>query len=100
MQVLVVEDEPRMAELLKRTLSEDGHNVVVAADGRAGLEFARSSEFDVLVLDRMLPGIDGVAVIRKLREGRPNSSRDWTRARTIIWPSRFQSTCCWRAFAR
>jgi len=70
MRVLVVEDEPRMAKLLERTLSEDGHNVVVATDGRAGLEFARSTEFDVVVLDRLLPGIDGVAVIRKLREGR------------------------------
>src|SRR5229473_1107721 len=70
MRVLVVEDEPRMAKLLERTLSEDGHNVVVATDGRMGLEFARASEFDVLVLDRMLPAIDGVAVTRKLREGR------------------------------
>ncbi len=68
MQVLVVEDEPRMAELLERALHEEGHHVVVAHDGREGYEFARSSPFDVIVLDRMLPGADGLAVARKLRQ--------------------------------
>lgn len=69
MQVLVVEDEPRMAELLERTLREEGHQVVVACDGRAGFEIARSSAFDVIVLDLMLPGMDGLTVARRLREG-------------------------------
>jgi two-component system response regulator MprA len=68
MQVLVVEDEPRMAELLERALHEEGHHVVVAHDGREGYEFARSSPFDVIVLDRMLPGADGLTVARKLRQ--------------------------------
>jgi two-component system response regulator MprA len=67
MQVLLVEDEPRMAELVERTLSEDGHQVVVARDGREGFEIARCSTFDVIVLDVMLPGIDGVEVARRLR---------------------------------
>jgi two-component system OmpR family response regulator len=70
MQVLVVEDELRMAELLERTLEEEGHQVVVARDGREGYEIARSSPFDVIVLDVMLPGMDGVTVARKLRECR------------------------------
>lgn len=70
MQVLVVEDELRMAELLERTLQEEGHQVVVARDGREGYEIARSSPFDVIILDVMLPGLDGVAVARKLRECR------------------------------
>jgi DNA-binding response OmpR family regulator len=70
MQVLVVEDEPRMAEVLERTLQEDGHQVVVARDGREGFEIARNSVFDVIVLDVMLPGIDGIAIARKLRECR------------------------------
>lgn len=68
MQVLVVEDERRMAQLLERTLKEEGHQVVVSGDGREGFEIARSSAFDVIILDVMLPGIDGLAVTRKLRE--------------------------------
>jgi len=68
MQVLVIEDEPRMAELLERTLKEEGHQVILACNGHDGFEIARSSAFDVIVLDVMLPGMDGLAVARKLRE--------------------------------
>lgn len=67
MQILVVEDERRMAELLEKTLQEEGHQVIVARDGREGYEIARDSPFDVIVLDQMLPGMDGLAVARKLR---------------------------------
>jgi DNA-binding response OmpR family regulator len=70
MQILVVEDEQRMAELLRRTLQEEGHQVIVASDGKEGFEIARSSAFDVIILDVMLPGIDGVTVARQLRERR------------------------------
>jgi DNA-binding response OmpR family regulator len=70
MQILVVEDEQRMAELLRRTLQEDGHQVILAADGKEGFEIARSSPFDVIILDVMLPGMDGVTVARQLRERR------------------------------
>ena len=55
MQILVVEDERRMAELLRRGLTEEGHRVVVARDGADGYEIARSSPFDVIVLDVMMP---------------------------------------------
>src|SRR5579864_5287 len=68
MQILVVEDEQRMAELLQQALHEEGHQVVLARDGREGFEIARYSPFDVIVLDVMLPGMDGLAVARKLRE--------------------------------
>jgi len=68
MQILVVEDERRMAALLEQTLHEEGHQVVLARDGREGFEIARCSPFDVIVLDVMLPGLDGMAVARKLRE--------------------------------
>ena len=68
MQILVVEDERRMAELLEQSLLEEGHQVVLASDGREGFEIARCSPFDVIVLDVMLPGLDGLAVARKLRE--------------------------------
>lgn len=70
MQILVVEDEPRMAELLSRTLHEDGHQVVVAHDGVEGFEIAKSSTFDVILLDVMLPRMDGIAVAKKLRASR------------------------------
>jgi len=68
MQILVVEDEARMAELLNQALREEGHQVVLSRDGREGYEMARYSPFDVIVLDVMLPGMDGLALARKLRE--------------------------------
>src|SRR5580698_9061030 len=70
MQILVVEDERRMADLLERTLSEEGHQVVLARDGRQGFEMACCSPFDVIVLDVTLPAMDGVSVARRLRERR------------------------------
>lgn len=70
MQILVVEDERRMAQLLEKTFHEEGHQVVVARDGKEGFEIARCSPFDVIVLDVMLPGHDGITVARKLRECR------------------------------
>jgi DNA-binding response OmpR family regulator len=70
MQILVVEDEQRMADLLKRGLTEEGHHVVVARDGATGFEIARVTQFDVIVLDMMLPKMDGLTVARRLREAR------------------------------
>jgi DNA-binding response OmpR family regulator len=67
MQVLVVEDERRMAELLRQGLEEEGHAVVLAGDGREGLAMAESHSFDAIVLDVMLPGLSGFTVARKLR---------------------------------
>jgi DNA-binding response OmpR family regulator len=67
MQLLVVEDERRMAELLQQGLEEEGHSVVVAGNGRDGLAMAESHAFDAIVLDVMLPGLDGFSVARKLR---------------------------------
>jgi DNA-binding response OmpR family regulator len=70
MQILVAEDDRRMAELLHKTLTEEGHRVVLAHDGQEAFEIALYSQFDVIVLDVMLPGMSGTAVARKLREGR------------------------------
>ena len=70
MQVLVVEDERRMAELLRQGLEEEGHTVFLAGNGRDGLAMAQSHPFDVIVLDVMLPGIDGFTVAKKLRSVR------------------------------
>jgi DNA-binding response OmpR family regulator len=57
-----------MAALLKRGLTEEGHQVFLAHEGVEGYEMARASEFDVIVLDVMLPGMDGLAIARRLRE--------------------------------
>jgi DNA-binding response OmpR family regulator len=70
MQVLVVEDQRRMAELLRQGLEEEGHSVVMAGNGRDGLAMAESHPFDAIVLDVMLPGLDGFSVVRKLRSVR------------------------------
>ena len=67
MRILVVEDDSKMAELLARGLTAEGHRVDVAYDGIAGLEKAGQQTFDALVLDVMLPGADGFAVTRRLR---------------------------------
>ncbi len=69
MRILVVEDEPRMAELLRKGLTEEGHSVTVALDGREGLSIAESEPFDLLLLDVMLPGADGFTIVRRLRAG-------------------------------
>ena len=67
MRILVVEDDARMAELLRRGLAEDLHSVDVEGDGPGGLERARTHSYDTIVLDVMLPGLDGLGVVRKLR---------------------------------
>lgn len=66
----MVEDERRMAEVLRRGLTDEGHHVVIAANGRDGFEIASATPFDVIVLDMMLPQMDGLAVARRLRAER------------------------------
>ena len=68
MRVLVIEDDRAMAGLLEKGLHEENHVPSVAHDGRAGLELAANYQFDVIVLDWMLPGIDGLEVSRRLRK--------------------------------
>ena len=70
MRILIVEDERRMAEAVRKGLAEEGHAVSVAHTGPDGLALAQSDAFDVILLDVMLPGIDGLAVARRLREER------------------------------
>ena len=70
MQVLVVEDDRRMAELLRRGLEEEGHNALIARDGVEGFEAACAADFDVIVLDVGLPRLDGITLARRLRERR------------------------------
>jgi DNA-binding response OmpR family regulator len=68
MQILVVEDEARMAGLLRSALTEEGHHVTSADNGETALQIAQAAHFDVIVLDVMLPKLDGIAVARRLRE--------------------------------
>ena len=67
MRVLVVEDEEKLADLIARMLNAERIDVDVALDGPGGLERASTGAFDAIVLDRMLPGMDGLEVCRRLR---------------------------------
>ena len=67
MRVLIIEDDRAMAGLLQKGLEEEQHVVSSALDGRTGLELAKTYQFDVIVLDWMLPEMDGLEVARRLR---------------------------------
>jgi len=67
MHILVVEDEPEMAGLLTRGLREESYEVSVARDGRTALELSAANAFDLILLDVMLPQIDGIQVAKQLR---------------------------------
>jgi DNA-binding response OmpR family regulator len=68
MRVLVVEDEPGIAQFIRQGLREAGYAVDVAHDGQEGLDYAYVAEYDVLVLDILLPKLDGLDVLRALRD--------------------------------
>ncbi len=68
MRVLIVEDEAKMASLLRRGLGEEGFSADIAPSGEEAFWMARAVEYDAIVLDVMLPGIDGVEVCRRLRD--------------------------------
>jgi len=69
-RILVVEDEPKTGDYLKKGLTESGFVVDLARDGREGLHLAEEGGHDLIVLDVMLPGLDGWQVLHRLREGR------------------------------
>lgn len=68
MKILIVEDDAQLAELLRRGLSSAGHAVTVTTDGAAGLQAAQAQRFDVILLDLMLPSIDGLTLARRIRD--------------------------------
>ena len=70
MHILIVEDKKSLSKVLKTSLEEKGHTVVLSFDGLDGLAQAETNHFDIMVLDIMLPGIDGLEVIRRLRKGK------------------------------
>jgi two-component system OmpR family response regulator len=67
-RILVIEDDPETAEQLVEALSTNGYQVDLALDGPDGFERGRSADYAVMTIDRMLPGLDGLALIRRLRE--------------------------------
>lgn len=70
MRVLIVEDEPKMALFLKQGLEEQRYAVDTAADGEEGLHWAINFPYDLIILDVMLPKIDGLELCRQLRDRR------------------------------
>jgi len=70
MRILVVEDEARLARLVRRGLTEEGHAVDLAETGEDALDSITLASYDAIVLDVMLPGIDGFEVCRQLRRQR------------------------------
>lgn len=69
MRVLIVEDDLAASEAMAKGLAEAGHECRTAADGEAGLAAASSERFDVLIVDRMMPRLDGVTMVERLRAG-------------------------------
>jgi DNA-binding response OmpR family regulator len=67
MRILLVEDEPAIAQFIQQGLTEAGYAVDVVVDGHDGLDYALAAEYDVLVLDIMVPGMSGLVLLRELR---------------------------------
>jgi two-component system response regulator MprA len=70
-RILVIEDDEAILKLIRRSLAYEGYQVVTASDGPSGLTAARDNPPDLVVLDLMLPGLDGMEVCRRLRSGGP-----------------------------
>ena len=67
MKILLIEDEPQLASVIQRDLSSEGHDVSVAMDGVTGLNMGTKMNFELIILDIMLPGINGIEVCRSLK---------------------------------
>jgi two-component system OmpR family response regulator len=67
MKILLAEDDPATAEFIARGLREEGHTVDCLADGRDALSQAMTASYDAMIVDRMLPGLDGLSLVRALR---------------------------------
>jgi heavy metal response regulator len=68
MRILIIEDEKKVAGFLKNGLKEEGYAVDDAFDGQTGFDLAVENEYDIIILDLMLPGLDGITLCQKLRE--------------------------------
>jgi two-component system response regulator QseB len=113
-RLLLAEDEPGLAGMLAELLAGEGYVVEVAADGQAMLHLGLTRPFDVLVVDRALPAIDGLDVLARLRSrglttpalmltargALADRVRGWTPAPTTTWLSRSRSRSCWPGSGR
>ena len=68
--ILLVEDEPELSRLVAEQLGEAGHRVDAAERGDLAFELARARHYDLLIIDRVLPGMDGLTLVKELRAGR------------------------------
>ena len=66
MRVLVIEDDRETAQFLQKSLKESGHSADLAGDGETGLSMAQEGGYDILIVDRMLPRLDGLSVVKEL----------------------------------
>ena len=73
MRILVIEDEKKIADFIKRGLKEEGYAVDTARDGEEGYFLAKTNDYDLIVLDIMLPKMDGISLCRKMREEKINA---------------------------
>jgi CheY-like chemotaxis protein len=110
MKILLVEDDTEIAGHVRHALTAAGHDVESAADGQLGLSRALSGDYAALILDRMLPGLDGLSVTKQLRAhgnetpillittmtGIDDRVEGWKAAPTIIWSNRLPLPNCWR----
>ena len=94
MQILVVEDEIMLAESLKEILEKNKHTVYLAYDGEEGLEIARSLALDLIILDVMLPKLNGYQVARGLRKDKKGTLILMLTARIIISRSPLMNGNC------
>jgi len=67
MRLLLIEDDPEVANYINKGLSEGGHTVDTANDGKTGLLLATTEDYDVMIIDRMLPGLDGLTIVKSVR---------------------------------
>lgn len=70
MKVLLIEDEPAVATIINKGLSENGYNITIAPDGTTGLDLSLNHQFDVIILDIMLPGINGLQLCKTIRSNK------------------------------
>ena len=68
MKILLIEDEPSVAGIINKGLTENGYKISIAPDGTTGLDLALSNDFDVIILDIMLPGINGMQLCKTIRD--------------------------------
>ncbi|OOQ62145.1 response regulator transcription factor [Mucilaginibacter pedocola] len=74
MKILLVEDEAKLVSIIQRDLTAEGHELSVALDGTTGLQMGLKGDFQVIILDVMLPGINGIEVCRRLRQSEVTAS--------------------------